>query len=133
VLAALFIVPAFSLAGFPPLSGFWAKYLIVKAAIELDAWLVAFVALLVGLLTIFSMTKIWAMAFWKPHPDGIDPVPGRVARAIRLPMMIPIVGLAAMTVVIGLIPEPFVAFAEVAAHQLLDPEAYVTTVLGVRP
>ncbi|MCC5992432.1 MAG: Na+/H+ antiporter subunit D [Rhodobacteraceae bacterium] len=131
-LAALFIVPAFSLAGFPPLSGFWAKYLIVKAAIELDAWVIAFVALFVGLLTIFSMTKIWGMAFWKPHPDGIDPTPDRAPARIRVPMMIPIVGLAAMTVVIGFFPEPFVQFAEIAAMQLLDPSDYVTTVLGAQ-
>jgi multicomponent Na+:H+ antiporter subunit D len=133
LLAALFVVPAFSLAGFPPLSGFWAKYLIVKASLELEAWLIAFVALFVGLLTIFSMTKIWGMAFWKPHPDGIDPTPDRAPGAVRIPMMIPIVGLAAMTVVIGLFPEPFVQFAEVAALQLLDPSAYVEAVLGARP
>ncbi|WFE73674.1 Na+/H+ antiporter subunit D [Roseinatronobacter sp. S2] len=131
-LAALFIVPAFSLAGFPPLSGFWAKYLIVKASIELEAWFVAFIALFVGLLTIFSMTKIWGMAFWKPHPDGIDPVPTRVPAHIRLPMMLPIIGLATMTVLIGLFPEPFVQFAETAAAQLLDPSDYVTTVLGAQ-
>ena len=132
LLAALFLIPAFSLAGFPPLSGFWAKYLIVKAALELDAWFVAFVSLLVGLLTIFSMTKIWGMAFWKPHPDGIDPVPTRVPAHIRLPMMLPIIGLATMTVLIGLFPEPFVQFAETAATQLLDPSDYVTTVLGAQ-
>ncbi|WP_114964411.1 Na+/H+ antiporter subunit D [Alkalilacustris brevis] len=132
-LAALFIIPAFSLAGFPPLSGFWAKYLIVKAALEIDAWFIAFVALVVGLLTIFSMTKIWGMAFWKPHPDGIDPEPARISPAVYWPMMIPIIGLAIMTVVIGLMPEPFVQFAEIAAMQLLEPDAYVTTVLGVRP
>ncbi len=131
-LAALFIVPAFSLAGFPPLSGFWAKYLIVKASIELDAWLIAFVALFVGLLTIFSMTKIWGMAFWKPHPDGYDPTPDRVPDSVRIPMMIPIVGLAAMTIVIGFFPEPFVQFAEVAAMQLLDPAQYVEAVLGAQ-
>ncbi|MBK5926345.1 Na+/H+ antiporter subunit D [Rhodobaculum claviforme] len=131
-LAALFIVPAFSLAGFPPLSGFWAKYLIVMASIELQAWVITFFALLVGLLTIFSMTKIWGMAFWKPHPDGIEPVPERIPAAVRIPMMIPIVGLAAMTVGIGLFPEPFVQFAEVSAAQLLSPTDYVDTVLGVR-
>jgi multicomponent Na+:H+ antiporter subunit D len=132
LLAALFVVPAFSLAGFPPLSGFWAKYLIVKASLELGEWLIAFVALFVGLLTIFSMTKIWGMAFWKPHPEGIEPTPDRVPARVRIPMMIPIAGLAAMTVGIGLFPEPFVQFAEVAAGQLLDPADYVETVLGVR-
>ena len=131
-LAALFVIPAFSLAGFPPLSGFWAKYLIVKASIELEAWFVAFVALLVGLLTIYSMTKIWGMAFWKPHPDGIEPTPDRAPSSVRLPMMIPIVGLATMTVVIGFFPEPFVDFARVSAEQLLDPSAYVTSVLGAQ-
>jgi len=132
LLAALFVVPAFSLAGFPPLSGFWAKYLIVKASIELEAWLIAFVALFVGLLTIFSMTKIWGMAFWKPHPEGIEPTPDRAPASVRIPMMIPIAGLAAMTVVIGLFPEPFVQFAETAAAQLLDPTRYVEAVLGTR-
>ncbi|ATX65821.1 Na+/H+ antiporter subunit D [Roseinatronobacter bogoriensis] len=133
LLAALFIIPAFSLAGFPPLSGFWAKYLIVKAALELDAWFIAFVSLLVGLLTIFSMTKIWGMAFWKPHPDGIDPTPDRAPARVTLAMMIPIIALASMTIVIGFYPEPFVQFAQTAAEQLLDPSDYVTTVLGVQP
>jgi len=114
-LAALFIVPAFSLAGFPPLSGFWAKYLIVKASLELEAYFIAGVALAVGLLTIFSMTKIWAMAFWTPHPDGVEPTPDRISPRVYWPMMIPIIGLVAMTVVIGLMPEPFVRFAEMAA------------------
>ncbi|MFU8897723.1 multisubunit sodium/proton antiporter MrpD subunit [Roseinatronobacter thiooxidans] len=133
LLAALFIIPAFSLAGFPPLSGFWAKYLIVKAALEIDAWFIAFVSLLVGLLTIFSMTKIWGMAFWKPHPDGIDPTPDRAPARVTRAMMIPIIGLAAMTILIGFYPEPFVQFAQTAAQQLLDPTDYVTTVLGVQP
>jgi hypothetical protein len=48
LLAVLFLVPAFSLAGFPPLSGFWAKYLLVKASLDLEAWFVAFVALARG-------------------------------------------------------------------------------------
>jgi hypothetical protein len=36
LLAVLFLIPAFSLAGFPPLSGFWAKYVLVKAALEAE-------------------------------------------------------------------------------------------------
>ena len=73
LLAALFLVPAFSLAGFPPLSGFWAKYLLVKASLDVGAWVLAGVALVVGLLTIYSMTKIWGAVFWTPHPEGREP------------------------------------------------------------
>jgi multicomponent Na+:H+ antiporter subunit D len=133
LLAVLFLVPAFSLAGFPPLSGFWAKYLLVKASLDIEAWFVAFVALAVGLLTIFSMTKIWGEAFWKPHPDGTEPRVMALPRAQLWPLMLPIAGLAALTVFIGLNPEPFVQFAERAADQLLNPADYVTTVLGAQP
>ncbi|RJL06978.1 Na+/H+ antiporter subunit D [Paracoccus aestuarii] len=133
VLAFLFLIPAFSLAGFPPLSGFWAKYVVVKAALDLEMWFVAGVSLAVGLLTIFSMTKIWGAAFWPSHPDGIKPRLSDIPTGERMALMLPIVALAALTCIIGLFPEPFVQFAERSAQQLLDPTEYVTTVLGVQP
>ena len=133
LLAFLFLIPAFSLAGFPPLSGFWAKYVVVKAALDLEMWVVAGVSLAVGLLTIFSMTKIWGAAFWPAHPDGIKPRLSDLPVFDRVALMAPIIALAVLTCVIGLYPEPFVQFAERAAGQLLDPTDYVETVLGVRP
>ncbi|MFY9209528.1 MAG: Na+/H+ antiporter subunit D [Aestuariivita sp.] len=130
LLAVLFLIPAFSLAGFPPLSGFWAKYILVAAALEVQAWLIASVALLVGLLTIYSMTKIWAEAFWKAHPEGMDPVLSQLDGRTRAALLLPIAGLAAMTLVIGFFPEAFVVFATTAAGQLLDPTPYIGAVLG---
>ncbi|MEM6304912.1 MAG: Na+/H+ antiporter subunit D [Pseudomonadota bacterium] len=133
LLAVLFFIPAFSLAGFPPLSGFWAKYVLVAAALEDSAWIIAAVALLVGLLTIFSMTKIWAEAFWKSHPEGTDPVLRTLPLTQRRALLLPIASLAALTLVIGFFPQPFVSFAETAAAQLLEPTAYMATVLGEEP
>ncbi|MDU8944830.1 Na+/H+ antiporter subunit D [Ovoidimarina sediminis] len=133
LLALLFLIPAFSLAGFPPLSGFWAKYVLVAAALEDEGWIIAGVALVVGLLTIFSMTKIWAEAFWKAHPEGVDPELRCLDRETRNHLLLPVAGLAAMTLVIGFFPEPFVAFAKEAAGQLLDPSAYLAAVLGAEP
>ena len=133
LLAVLFLIPAFSLAGFPPLSGFWAKYVLVAASLEIGAWVIAAVALVVGLLTIYSMTKIWAEAFWKAHPDGTEPALSRLSPRDRTRLLLPIAALAAMTLVIGFFPEPFVTFAETAAAQLLDPAAYIATVLGDAP
>jgi multicomponent Na+:H+ antiporter subunit D len=129
--SALFLIPAFSLGGFPPLSGFWAKFLLVKASLDLEAWLIAAVVLTAGLLTIFSMMRVWAMAFWTPHPDNVEPW-GRNLGAARLPMLLPIAGLGALTVLIGLVPEPVILFSESAAAQLLQPTAYVEAVLGVQ-
>jgi multicomponent Na+:H+ antiporter subunit D len=130
LLGLLFLIPAFSLAGFPPLSGFWAKYVLVKAALEAEFFLVAGVALAVGLLTIYSMTKIWGAAFWKPHPDGVEPRLSRLPGKDRAALLSPIAALAVLTCIIGFFPEPFVQFAERAAGQLLDPTAYVVAVLG---
>ena len=130
LLGVLFLIPAFSLAGFPPLSGFWAKYVVILAAMEDGGtWIVA-VALVTGALTIYSMTKIWGQAFWTPHPEGVEPRLSSIPARERAAYLAPIAGLATMTMVIGLFPQPFVAFAEAAAGQLMDSTAYVEAVLG---
>ncbi|MFQ3622089.1 MAG: Na+/H+ antiporter subunit D [Acetobacteraceae bacterium] len=128
LLGVLFFVPAFSLAGFPPLSGFWAKLVLVRAALEERSWWIAAAALVTGLLTIYSMTKIWGEAFWKPHPGGDSAA--RPLSAAPASMLGPIVALAACTVVIGLFAQPFWVVAERAANELLDPSSYIAAVLG---
>ncbi|MEM6491063.1 MAG: proton-conducting transporter membrane subunit, partial [Pseudomonadota bacterium] len=130
LLGVLFLIPAFSLAGFPPLSGFWAKYILVAASLEIEHWVIAAVALVTGLLTIYSMTKIWGEAFWSPHPDGVEPKLSRLEPSARLQLLGPVAALAALTLVIGFFPDPFVRFAETSAAQLLDPQPYIDTVLG---
>ncbi len=114
-LAVLFLIPALSLVGIPPLSGFWAKLLVLQEAIAQGrvAWTVA--ALLVSVLTLYSMMKIWMEAFWKPHPDKT----WRAPRHARLaPAWVATVGLAAATVAISLSPQPLVAYAQAAAATL---------------
>ena len=137
-LAFLFFVPAFSLAGFPPLSGFWAKMMLIKASLAGGFYGVAAAAAVVGLLTVYSMSKIWGEAFWKPAPasarTGQDAA-GKAAGPLsagsgEMWMFLPIALLALVTIVIGLLPGPFVAMAGQAAHELLHPEIYVKAVLG---
>src|SRR3954462_1484947 len=69
LLAVLFLIPALSLAGMPPLSGFFAKLSLVQAGLGAGQYAIVAAALVVGLLTLFSMTKIWGEAFWKPLPQ----------------------------------------------------------------
>ncbi|MEO0443859.1 MAG: proton-conducting transporter membrane subunit [Pseudomonadota bacterium] len=64
-LAIGFLISAMSLAGLPPLSGFFAKFVVIKAGVEASSWWATAFALIVGLLTLYSMIKIWAEAFWK--------------------------------------------------------------------
>jgi len=71
--AVLFLIPALSLAGIPPFSGFVAKVGIIEAGFSGADWVIVGVALLASLLTLVSMVKIWTGVFWgdpQPHPRG---------------------------------------------------------------
>jgi len=130
----LFLIPALSLAGIPPFSGFWGKLLVIDASLQAEHYALAGIALAVGLLTLYSMIKIWLEAFWKPVPEEGSAyggaVPVTLSRLRFAVMLTPIVGLAAMTMTIGIWTEPFVALAGDAAAQLLDPRAYIAAVMG---
>jgi multicomponent Na+:H+ antiporter subunit D len=137
-LALLFFIPAMSLGGIPPLSGFFAKFAVVKASLAGDtlfnpgAAILGAIALAVGLLTLFSMIKIWNEAFWK-KPDADHPVnPAAITKMQSWFLFSPVVVLAAFTVCIGLAPEFFFDFALRAAEQLLNPDEYIQAVLGGR-
>ncbi len=135
LLGLLFLIPALSLAGIPPLSGFWAKFVVIKAGLEIDQMLIVGVALFVGLLTLFSMTKIWNEAFWKDDPRGSENVLVDSFAAVpvskKVLMFSPIIILALITIVIGLNAEPFFNIANNAAEQLLNPNEYISKVLGL--
>lgn len=127
-LAVLFLIPALSLAGLPPFSGFWAKLALVQAGLAQAQYLIVAVSLGVSLLTLFSMTKIWAEAFWKDRPEAatvVAPPPPAWP-----PLLIPVGALAVIVLALGLVAEPVVALSLQAAEQLLDPTAYIETVLG---
>jgi multicomponent Na+:H+ antiporter subunit D len=126
LLALLFLVPAFSLAGIPPLSGFWGKLVLVKAGLDAGQYAVTAVALAVSLLTLYSMTKLWNEAFWK------EPAEERVPAAAPVPWTVlgPVVALAAITLAVGLGAGPVFDLASRAAAQLADPSRYVGAVLG---
>ncbi len=130
LLAVLFLIPAFSLAGFPPLSGFWAKFILIQASLETGAYGAAAVALVVGLLTIYSMTKIWIAVFWEHAPTNGGREVDRPAVVLPLPLLLPVAALAALTVAIGLGAQPLLDIALAAAEELLNPMEYVRAVMG---
>jgi multicomponent Na+:H+ antiporter subunit D len=129
-IAFLFFIPAFSLAGFPPLSGFWAKMILIRASLDVQAYWLAFVAAAVGLLTVYSMTKIWAEVFWKPAPQTHQVAQPATDPNIPAWMLAPIAVLTILTIIIGLSAEVVFRFAFQAAEELSHPEYYVHAVLG---
>ena len=79
VIAVLFLLPALSLAGIPPFSGFAAKFGLFDATARAHEWAILAVAVLVSLLTLFSIFKIWIAVFWRPRDE--HPARSRVRRA----------------------------------------------------
>jgi len=124
-LAALFLVPALSLAGLPPLSGFFSKLILVRAGLENEQYLIVAVSLVVSLLTLFSMIKIWNEVFWKPLPN-----PQSEGRSLNRMMLMPIGLLALLSIGLGLGAESVYALTWRAAEQLLNPTVYMAAVLG---
>lgn len=121
-IAILFAIPALSLAGLPPLSGFFAKFALLKASLGLHDWIAAIAIVSVGLLTIFSMLKIWVAVFWGPATanKGTPPRLNLVTSGI----------MAVATIGIGLGCGPFFELTKSAAETLLQPAAYLEAVLG---
>jgi multicomponent Na+:H+ antiporter subunit D len=126
--AILFLVVAMSLAGLPPLSGFWAKLALVTAGLQAGQYAIVAAALAVSLLTLFSMTKIWAEAFWKRAPE-----PQISSTSLPFLLVLPVGFLALLAVALGLAVQPLLTLTEHAAAQLLDPAGYIGVVLGGVP
>ena len=128
-LAILFIIPAFALAGIPPLSGFFAKFILIKAGIEDKHYIITTIAILTSMLTLYSMIKIWNEAFLKKQPDNKKTNQGMKLKFVD---MLPSVLLGLASIGLGLFAAQFFDLAFQAANQLLHPENYIRTVLLVK-
>jgi multicomponent Na+:H+ antiporter subunit D len=128
--ALLFLLPALSLAGLPPLSGFFAKLALVITGLEVQQYLIVAVALAVSFMTLYSMTKVWNEVFWKDaKPSNIPKQPNTISAWLWAPTL----AVVLLSVAAGLLAEPLLDLAGQAASQLVDPGGYVQAVLGGLP
>ena len=122
--AVLAMIPIFSLAGVPPLSGFLGKLAIVEGTFAAGAHWVGGLVLVVGLLTLLSMARVWSDSFWVPAGEAQDLAsPGA-------PLLAAIAALSLVTVAMTVAAEPLFELASRGAHQLLQRDDYVRAVLG---
>ncbi|HSH19443.1 MAG TPA: proton-conducting transporter membrane subunit [Draconibacterium sp.] len=132
LLAVLFIIPAFALAGVPPLSGFFAKFSLIKAGIEDGHFFITAVAIGTAMLTLYSMIKIWNEAFLKKSPESEDANVENVK--LSFGQVLPSVILGAASILMGLFAAMVFGYTMEAANQLLEPTLYIESVLnGTKP
>jgi multicomponent Na+:H+ antiporter subunit D len=126
--ACLALVPLFSLAGVPPLSGFVAKVAVVTPMLGAGRYVLAAVALCTSLLTVLSVARVWEEAFWKPAPAlSLSSVPHH---RLGAPIVAPIVFLVSLTIALTVLAGPVSTLTTRAAEALLDRTVYIRAVLG---
>lgn len=131
LIGVLFLIPAMSLAGLPPLSGFWAKFIIIKSSFEINHYIYGSIALFVGILTLYSMIKIWNEAFWKKSAQALyENEFSNLSLFEKFIALLPSIILASLTIIIGLFPDIFYNYANKAAEQLLNQNFYFAHILG---
>lgn len=140
LLAVLFFLPAFNLAGIPPFTGFLGKAGLLQAGAEhgglLSYGLIA-AGLITSLLTLYVVAKAWNMAFWQEAPEELVPsVPesGRTMTVMPRAMVAPAAGLVAVMLALVVIAGPLFTYTDAAATDLRARTPYVDAVLpdGVR-
>ncbi|CAM3793604.1 Na+/H+ antiporter subunit D [Alkalicoccus chagannorensis] len=116
----LFFITALSLAGIPPLSGFFGKFALIISGFEAQHYFVVAVSILTGVLTLFSMMKIFMTSFFGevklPDPASAAVKVGGLAAA-TLPLVF-------LTVLLGVAAEPFMQFSMEIGEQLMNPSDY---------
>lgn len=131
LLGVLFLLQAFALAGLPPLSGFWGKYMIVTEGARLGHWLYIACVLIAGLLTTFSMLRIWLTTFWRDEAEAGGHIDHDDLR--WKPMTIIIAVMTLVSLGFGLGADRLLQLSAEASHQIFDRAAYIQHILEVRP
>jgi multicomponent Na+:H+ antiporter subunit D len=129
-LATLFLLCALGLAGIPPLSGFVSKFALIDAGVAVEQYAIVGVALVVSMLTLFSMTRIWMGAFWSPAE--VEPPPGHVVPnrfGGPVLMVLPTVALVVCSLAVAVAAGPLYALSERTAGDLLDRQGYIDAVI----
>jgi multicomponent Na+:H+ antiporter subunit D len=122
-LVTCFGVASFSLAGMPPLSGFFGKLGVFYAAFESGAWAGLTLLVVASLFTLASMLKIWRFAFQRAPNDAPEAAPSRSGAG-------PLLAMVALILALGAAAGPVHDYATASATSLLDPFAYNDAVLS---
>ncbi|HET7706279.1 MAG TPA: NADH-quinone oxidoreductase subunit N [Thermoanaerobaculia bacterium] len=103
----------FSLAGLPPTAGFISKFYIFKTAIESGHMTVAFIGILMSIVSVYYYLRVVYYLYMKEAADGVPvPVSGVFATGALAISMIGIL-------LIGIFPTPLFQMAGNAARELL--------------
>jgi NADH-quinone oxidoreductase subunit N len=117
LLAATMSMAMVSLAGIPPLAGFFGKFLLLKSIVEQAPahpgyYFLAFVTVAGVIISLYYYFGVIRVIYWSENPENLTPI--QAYKPIRISIYVCIVGMF----FIGLFPGPLVNLANEAVKML---------------
>lgn len=125
VTAMAFMVGALAISGVPPMNGFASKWTIYVAGIENGQYVFTIIALVVSALTLAYFLKAFNSIFLGQRPRHLKNV-----RETPISMLIPILLLAALCLVFGVLPNLGIELVRPAQEAVMNSSGYISAVLG---
>lgn len=115
----LFMLGGISLAGLPPLNGFWGKYLVLRATIESGEYFVVALLAFGSILSLIYLFRGFQTIWWK------SPLSEPYLKKDKDSWIAPFI-LIVLCFILGVWIEPLVSFGNLIAQSLLDPMHYIS-------
>ncbi len=110
LMAAALAILMFSLAGIPPLAGFFAKFYVFLAAIEAELYPLAVIGVLASVVGAFYYLRIIKIMYFDDPAEIFQPMPRELAAIVAVT--------GVLVLVYFIYPSPVVIAAKAAAHSL---------------
>jgi multicomponent Na+:H+ antiporter subunit D len=152
LLALLFMLPALTLGGVPPFSGFIGKLALLQAGAQdgsVLAWILVAGGVVTSLLTLYVMARVWTKAFWRSRADAPEGALAMAAPSALLGdpedvefeeradvgpmpvgMLVPTVALIGLGLALAVLAGPVFTYADRAAAEVLNRSEYISAVIG---
>lgn len=119
----LVLIGGLALAGVPPLNGFISKLALIQGGVEKQDWLVLFVLVGAGILTVMYMIRTWQNVFQQEPLDTTTETKAE-GDSLLAPLLL-ITGCVLLGIVFA---EPLLLLVKATVNQITDPSIYVTAV-----
>lgn len=119
--AGTFFVGVMAIAGVPPLFGFFAKFLLIKAALEAGYGFLAALAVVLAIATLWYLFAAWQQIFWR---EGSGHPPRVTSRLMKGSGFV----LAGLILAGTILLNPLVDFLMAVEGQLRQPGTYIAAV-----
>ncbi len=127
--SATSFIASMSISGIPPFNGFFSKLIIIIAAIMARFYLLAFLAVIVSIITLASFLKFQRYAFFNKSEVKID----KKIKEVPFPMVFSMIILSLLCVALSLLAFPGIreAVLDPAINILTDPLKYSSNIIGI--